>query len=199
MKNTKLIIIDGMDNTGKTTLINRLTSVFDQLDMKAYTIHLEKPPSEIPVEQIPEYSHTYYTTNLVNTLNAFYKSQQYDYIILDRGWVSEYVYGQMYRNRDSKDIVDDNIVMDYKISNIFGRDNIYLYVLIGSPMFLVKHDDTLSLSNANEKLIMKELKLFQNAFYMSLLNNKKLIEVDNGQNYKEYLHEIFNDIVDVDA
>jgi len=24
---TKLIIIDGMDNTGKTTLINRLTSV----------------------------------------------------------------------------------------------------------------------------------------------------------------------------
>lgn len=26
-KETKLIIIDGMDNTGKTTLINRITSV----------------------------------------------------------------------------------------------------------------------------------------------------------------------------
>lgn len=197
MKNTKLIIIDGMDNTGKTTLINRLTSVLqDQLDMKIHTIHLEKPPSEIPEEQIPEYSHKYYTTNLVNTLNTFYNSQQYDYIILDRGWISEYVYGPMYRHRDPKDIVEDNIVMDYKVSNIFGRNNIYLYVLIGTSTFLAKHDDNLSLSKANEKLLIEESNLFQHAFFMSLLNNKKLINVDDCFNYKEYLYEIFNDIVE---
>lgn len=194
---TKLIIIDGMDNTGKTTLINRLTSVLqDQLKMKVHTIHLQKPPSEIPEDQIPEYSHTYYTTNLVNTLKSFYDLGEYDYIILDRGWVSEYVYGPMYRNRDSKDIVEDNIVMDYKISNIFGRDNIYLYVLVGTSKFLIAHDDNLSLSQADEKLLIKESNLFQNAFYMSLLNNKKLIGVDDSTNYREYLYEIFNDIVD---
>ncbi len=196
MENTKLIIIDGMDNTGKTTLINRLTSVLqDQLDMKIHTIHLEKPPSEISEEQIPEYSHKYYTTNLVNTLKSFYDLGEYDYIILDRGWVSEYVYGPMYRNRDSKDIVEDNIVMDYKISNIFGRENIYLYVLVGTSKFLIAHDDNMSLSQANEKLLIKESNLFQNAFYMSLLNNKKLINVDDTTNYREYLYEIFNDIV----
>ncbi len=193
---TKLIIIDGMDNTGKTTLINRLTSVLqDQLKMKIHTIHLQKPPSEISEEEIPEYSHNYYTTNLVNTLKSFYDLGEYDYIILDRGWVSEYVYGPMYRNRDPKDIVEDNIVMDYKISNIFGRENIYLYVLVGTSKFLIAHDDNMSLSQANEKLLIKEFNLFQNAFYMSLLNNKKLINVDDTTNYREYLYEIFNDIV----
>jgi len=52
----------------------------------------------------------------------------------------------MYRNRDPKDIVEDNIVMDYKISNIFGRENIYLYVLVGTSKFLIAHDDNMSLS-----------------------------------------------------
>lgn len=193
---TKLIIIDGMDNTGKTTLINRLTYVLqDQLNMKVHTIHLQKPPSEIPEDQIAEYSRTYYTTNLVNTLESFYNLGEYDYIILDRGWISEYVYGPMYRNRDPRDIVEDNIVMDYKISNIFGRDNIYLYVLVGTSKFLMRHDDNLSLSNADEKLLIKECNLFQDAFYMSLLNNKKCINVDDTVNYREYLYEIFNDIV----
>lgn len=196
-KTTKLIIIDGMDNTGKTTLINRLTSVLqDQLNMKVHTIHLQKPPSEIPEEQIPAYSHNYYTVNLVNTLKSVFNLGEYDYIILDRGWVSEYVYGPMYRNRDPKDIVEDNIVMDYKISNIFGRDNIYLYVLVGTSKFLIAHEDNLSLSQADEKLLIKEYNLFKNAYYMSLLNNKKCIEVDDCQNYREYLYEIFNDIVE---
>lgn len=197
MKNTKLIIIDGMDNTGKTTLINRLTSVLqDQLNMKVYTIHLQKPPKEIPKVQIPEYSHEYYTKNLVKTLKSFYDLAEYDYIILDRGWISEYVYGPMYRDRNKLDIVEDNLVMDYKVSNIFGRFNIYLYVLIGSPKFLIKHDDNLSLSNADEKLIVNEIYQFKNAFNMSLLNNKKLIDVDDCISYKEYLHEVFNDIVE---
>lgn len=197
MKNTKLIIIDGMDNTGKTTLINRLTSVLqDQLNMKVYTIHLQKPPKEIPSEDIPKYSHEYYTQNLVKTLKSFYDLAEYDYIILDRGWISEYVYGPMYRNRNPLDIVEDNIVMDYKISNIFGRFNIYLYVLIGSPKFLIEHDDSLSLSNANEKLIINEIHQFKTAFNMSLLNNKKIIDVDDTFNYKEYLYEIFDSIVE---
>ena len=55
-KDTKLIIIDGMDNTGKTTLINRITSVLqDQLDMNVNIIHLEKPPKEIKLEDLRNY------------------------------------------------------------------------------------------------------------------------------------------------
>ena len=197
-KDTKLIIIDGMDNTGKTTLINRITSVLqDQLDMNVNIIHLEKPPKEIKKEDIPHYSHMYYTDILVKQLNTLYNSDMYDYIILDRGWISEYVYGPLYRNRTYQEITEDNIVMDYKISKIFGKENIFLYVLIGDPQFLLEHEDNLSLSNSNKELINKEYDLFLQAFYMSLLKNKELINVNNGKTeYKEYLHNIFNSIIE---
>lgn len=196
-KDTKLIIIDGMDNTGKTTLINRLTSVLqDQLNMNIKIIHLEKPPKEIKKEDIPHYSHMYYTDILVKQLNTLYNTDEYDYIILDRGWISEYVYAPLYRNRTYEEVVEDNIVLDYKVSKIFGKQNIYLYVLIGDTNFLLKHEDNLSLSKSNKNLINTEYNLFLSAFYMSLLPNKKTITVNDKGQYKEYLPNIVNTIIE---
>lgn len=196
-KDTKLIIIDGMDNTGKTTLINRLTSVLqDQLNMNIKIIHLEKPPKEIKKEDIPHYSHMYYTDILVKQLNTLYNSDMYDYIILDRGWISEYVYAPLYRNRTYEEVVEDNIVLDYKVSKIFGKQNIYLYVLIGDTNFLLKHEDNLSLSKSNKNLINTEYNLFLSAFYMSLLPNKETITVNDKGQYKEYLPNIVNTIIE---
>lgn len=196
-KDTKLIIIDGMDNTGKTTLINRLTSVLqDQLNMNIKIIHLEKPPKEIKKEYIPHYSHMYYTDILVKQLNTLYNTDEYDYIILDRGWISEYVYAPLYRNRTYEEVVEDNIVLDYKVSKIFGKQNIYLYVLIGDTNFLLKHEDNLSLSKSNKNLINTEYNLFLSAFYMSLLPNKETITVNDKGQYKEYLPNIVNTIIE---
>lgn len=196
-KDTKLIIIDGMDNTGKTTLINRLTSVLqDQLNMNIKIIHLEKPPKEIKKEDIPHYSHMYYTDILVKQLNTLYNTDEYDYIILDRGWISEYVYAPLYRNRTYEEVVEDNIVLDYKVSKIFGKQNIYLYVLIGDTNFLLKHEDNLSLSKSNKNLINTEYNLFLSAFYMSLLPNKETITVNDKGQYKEYLPNIVNTIIE---
>lgn len=196
-KETKLIIIDGMDNTGKTTLINRLTSVLqDQLNMNIKIIHLEKPPKEIKKEDIPHYSHMYYTDILVKHLNTLYNTDEYDYIILDRGWISEYVYAPLYRNRTYEEVVEDNIVLDYKVSKIFGKQNIYLYVLIGDTNFLLKHEDNLSLSKSNKNLINTEYNLFLSAFYMSLLPNKETITVNDKGQYKEYLPNIVNTIIE---
>lgn len=196
-KDTKLIIIDGMDNTGKTTLINRLTSVLqDQLNMNIKIIHLEKPPKEIKKEDIPHYSHMYYTDILVKQLNTLYNTDEYDYIILDRGWISEYVYAPLYRNRTYDEVVEDNIVLDYKVSKIFGKQNIYLYVLIGDTNFLLKHEDNLSLSKSNKNLINTEYNLFLSAFYMSLLPNKEIITVNDKGQYKEYLPNIVNTIIE---
>lgn len=196
-KDTKLIIIDGMDNTGKTTLINRLTSVLqDQLNMNIKIIHLEKPPKEIKKEDIPHYSHMYYTDILVKQLNTLYNTDEYDYIILDRGWISEYVYGPLYRNRTYQEITEDNIVLDYKTSKIFGKENIFLYVLVGDPEFLLEHEDNLSLSKSNKTLINTEYNLFLSAFYMSLLPNKETITVNDKGQYKEYLPNIVNTIIE---
>lgn len=196
-KDTKLIIIDGMDNTGKTTLINRLTSVLqDQLNMNIKIIHLEKPPKEIKKEDIPHYSHMYYTDILVKQLNTLYNTDEYDYIILDRGWISEYVYAPLYRNRTYEEVIEDNIVLDYKVSKIFGKQNIYLYVLIGDTNFLLKHEDNLSLSKSNKNLINTECNLFLSAFYMSLLPNKETITVNDKGQYKEYLPNIVNTIIE---
>ena len=164
--------------------------------MNIKIIHLEKPPKEIKKEDIPHYSHMYYTDILVKQLNTLYNTDEYDYIILDRGWISEYVYAPLYRNRTYEEVVEDNIVLDYKVSKIFGKQNTYLYVLIGDTNFLLKHEDNLSLSKSNKNLINTEYNLFLSAFYMSLLPNKETITVNDKGQYKEYLPNIVNTIIE---
>ena len=62
---TKLIIVEGMDNTGKTTLINRLEKTLvnsTETPSKVKIIHLTKPPKDIPKDEIESYMNTYYDT-----------------------------------------------------------------------------------------------------------------------------------------
>ena len=112
---TKLIIVDGMDNTGKSTLIARLTKVLESLSNTTITIHSQKPPKDIAPEDTSAYQHKYYL-DLINMLATLKSERKYDYIILDRGWISEYVYGPLYRNRGKQEIVEDNIVLDGELT-----------------------------------------------------------------------------------
>ena len=138
---TKLIIVDGMDNTGKSTLIARLTKVLESLGNTTITIHSQKPPKDIAPEDTAAYQHKYYL-DLINMLATLKSERKYDYIILDRGWISEYVYGPLYRNRDKQEIVEDNIVLDKKVLSLFNiPSDVYLIMLLGSTKFLLSRED----------------------------------------------------------
>lgn len=196
---TKLIIIDGMDNTGKSTLIKRLTNVLKELNNTIYTIHLQKPPKDIKQQDVSKYQHDYYNA-LIQELIELKAEKKYNYIILDRGWISEYVYGPIYRNRNKQEICEDNIVLDLKVNSIFRdlfitKSDVYLFVLTASTDFLLNHEDGLSLSNKDESLINIERDTFIAGFDLSLIDKKQLYNIGNNNEFVEILPNICKIII----
>ena len=192
---TKLIIVDGMDNTGKSTLIARLTKVLESLGNTTITIHSQKPPKDIAPEDTSAYQHKYYL-DLINMLATLKTERKYDYIILDRGWISEYVYGPLYRNRDKQEIVEDNIVLDKKVLSLFNiPSDVYLIMLLGSTKFLLSREDGKSLSDNDENLIEFERTEFEKGFDYSLIDKKIYYEVDSDNEYIEILPDVCRNIL----
>ena len=192
---TKLIIVDGMDNTGKSTLIARLTKVLESLGNTTITIHSQKPPKDIAPEDTSAYQHKYYL-DLINMLATLKSERKYDYIILDRGWISEYVYGPLYRNRSKQEIVEDNIVLDKKVLSLFNiPSDVYLIMLLGSTKFLLSREDGKSLSNNDENLIELERTEFEKGYDYSLIDKKIYYEVDSDNEYIEILPDVYRNIL----
>ena len=192
---TKLIIVDGMDNTGKSTLIARLTKVLESLDNTTITIHSQKPPKDIAPEDTSAYQHKYYL-DLINMLTTLKSERKYDYIILDRGWISEYVYGPLYRNRCKQEIVEDNIVLDKKVLSLFNMpSDVYLIMLLGSTKFLLSREDGKSLSDNDEDLIELERTEFEKGYDYSLIDKKIYYEVDSDNEYIEILPDVCRNIL----
>ena len=191
---TKLIIVEGMDNTGKTTLINRLESVLSKTNNSIVkTIHLTKPPKDVPEDEIDSYMNTYYDTIISQLLDQHFYTL-YDYIILDRGYISEYVYGPLYRNRNELDITVNNLIYEKKLIKLY-EDNIYLILLNSDTnTFLINNEDNQSLSKINEKLLNKEREKFIEGFNNSLICNKSIYTVDKKvDEFKDVLPEIIKD------
>ena len=192
---TKLIIVDGMDNTGKSTLIARLTKVLESLGNTTITIHSQKPPKDIAPEDTSAYQHKYYL-DLINMLATLKSERKYDYIILDRGWISEYVYGPLYRNRGKQEIVEDNIVLDKKVLSLFNiPSDVYLIMLLGSTKFLLSREDGKSLSDNDENLIELERTEFEKGFDYSLIDKKIYYEVDSDNEYSEILPDVCRNLL----
>ena len=192
---TKLIIVDGMDNTGKSTLIARLTKVLESLGNTTITIHSQKPPKDIAPEDTAAYQHKYYL-DLINMLATLKSERKYDYIILDRGWISEYVYGPLYRNRGKQEIVEDNIVLDKKVLSLFNMpSDVYLIMLLGSTKFLLSKEDGKSLSDNDENLIELERTEFEKGYDYSLIDKKIYYEVDSDNEYIEILPDVCRNIL----
>ena len=192
---TKLIIVDGMDNTGKSTLIARLTKVLESLGNTTITIHSQKPPKDIAPEDTAAYQHKYYL-DLINMLATLKSERKYDYIILDRGWISEYVYGPLYRNRGKQEIVEDNIVLDKKVLSLFNiPSDVYLIMLLGSTKFLLSREDGKSLSDNDESLIELERTEFEKGYDYSLIDKKIYYEVDSDNEYIEILPDVCRNIL----
>ena len=192
---TKLIIVDGMDNTGKSTLIARLTKVLESLGNTTITIHSQKPPKDIAPEDTSAYQHKYYL-DLINILATLKSERKYDYIILDRGWISEYVYGPLYRNRGKQEIVEDNIVLDKKVLSLFNiPSDVYLIMLLGSTKFLLSREDGKSLSDNDENLIELERTEFEKGYDYSLIDKKIYYEVDSDNEYIEILPDVCRNIL----
>lgn len=189
----KVIIVEGMDNTGKSTMIDRLVKYLARkdgidADKQIYVKHLVKPDGENDIERATNIDITNF--NLATFLINAHKENKYKYIILDRAWYSEYVYGQLYRNRQEHEIRKRVQNIEEYLNNYFFKhiDTVSFHLLIflaTDPNFYIKHEDGQSLSIGNEQrdLIIKEMSLFTNIAYMANVENKGIILVNNGSEF----------------
>lgn len=174
----KLIIIEGPDNCGKNTLINKIAENF----LTVTNIHYTKPENKY-------IQNTLFRGYAYAIVNKVYNT---DVVILNRSHYGEYVYGCLYRNisdNDAKDIIEE-------IDNIYLKHNIdvyYIQLISSSEKLLLRNDDNNSLSKGNIEAISAECRRFKTIFDYSKLN-KKLIYINDGEVFRD-ANDIYLDAI----
>ena len=127
MRKNNLIIIEGPDRAGKGTLIDALRN---QIKSPFVTvIHSGKPPKNT---DNPENWSYLYNHNLLSTIKRIDNN---DFIILDRSYIGEYVYGPIYR--DIKYQLKDFAKIDNWITaRLANQYNIMLITVVDNPSAL---------------------------------------------------------------
>ena len=180
--NKKLIIIEGTDNVGKDTVINKLLDRYK--DAKVY--HCEKPKSKDAIEAAKEQYNYFLSLAKENSTNKD------EIIIHNRSWYGEYVYGVKYRNNNDNEVKKSILEFEKIILN--NIDDVCLIMLLSDNSdFLVKNDDGLSISKAKKELIEDETKRFEEIFKFSTIPNKCIVYVNDGENWKTK-EEIINKV-----
>ena len=183
----KIVIIEGTDNVGKDTIINRLNT-----DFNCNIFHCEKPP--VSIEDAAEYQEKYFN-RLKNLTIAEYKSKMFDCLIHNRSWYGEYVYGCMYRNNNSEDVIKLINKLEYfLLEDVNFNDICYITLLSDNMEFLSRNEDGLSLSSGKEDLIKEETERFKSIFEHSIIPNKHIVYVNNGNKFRDK-DDIYNEIL----
>lgn len=210
----KLIIIEGCDNLGKSTLIANLVKHYSQ----KYNIlikHSGKPSNK---DMDPLDEQRQYFINETNNLQMYKHTveiaeKKETLVIYDRFVQGEYVWGSIYRKYSLDDIKHRCIepVMKNLTFNI-GQSNIVSILLDASSHFIYYNDDGYSLCSHENmdnaiNLINKQRELFKNvmtdAEYVPF-NNNIIYDVQNTSSIYTYGDFIFknesiicNDIINL--
>ena len=190
-----VVLFDGLDNTGKTTQIQKLVSYFANKDAISTVCKYSKFDKLDKKKEEKFYKRFYkdYFEKIVNWPDkvipdpAYVAEDNIHYIhdnnlILDRGHISEAVYASMYRSY-SGDYVWD---LEKCLKNKY---NTYLIVFIDSVEKAVKREDGLSLSNGDADKINIEISKFAEAYKKSCIQNKIIIDI-NGLSIEEVFAQI---------
>jgi len=172
----KIIIIEGGDNLGKTSLIENLTKYFDYKNVMIR--HCDKPPKNLSFKEVLKYQMKVFKQEqklIFYYLNMNRKYMYHDNIIIyDRFYLGEYVYSQMFRG--GKSDVLKKMLLDFETG--FISHEVYLITLTADPEFFFSKEDGNSFSNKLEDKT-KELELFKEAHDFSIIANKLYLKVDD--------------------
>lgn len=210
----KLIIIEGCDNLGKSTLIANLVKYYSQ-NYNVLVKHSGKPTNKNmdPLREQQEYFINE-TNNLhiyKHTIEAHEKKETI--VIYDRFVQGEYVWGSIYRKYSLDDIKHKCIepVMKNLTFNI-GQSNIVSILLDASSYFIYYNDDGYSFCSHENmdsaiKLINQQRDIFKNVMtddeYIPF-NNNIIYDVQNKSSIYTYGDFVFknesiicNDIINL--
>ena len=99
-----IVIFEGCDKSGKTTIAKELSN-------RLFIPYFKKPNEHdiFSGNYIPEYSLIYETRKFLE----FYESEVIKDVIIDRDYISEYVYGQIYRSKIYNELNINTYITEY--------------------------------------------------------------------------------------
>jgi len=175
MKN--LIIIEGMDRTGKDTIQKYITNKLEAENNEILNFHRTGPKNKGLLGYLEQKN--IFLNDFFNIKN-YKEEKENTYFIFNRSYIGEYVYSPLYRGFPAEWILD----LDKCVSEDTDF-NTYLILLYGEPEFLFKNDDNKSLSKGIETHIIED-KLFKEIFNKSLIKNKLLLKVCDDKQYFDF-------------
>jgi thymidylate kinase len=158
-----IYVIEGMDNCGKTSVINHL--IKNDPEPRRLVLHSSTPPKGVDAL---EWSMEHYQ-NIMDV--ALSLSDDGWSIYMDRAHLGECVYGPIYRNTNGDWVFD----LEEDLCYSGDDEEIYLIVLVGTDKHCKEYDDGLNISSDKFSI---ERDLFKKAFNNSTIKKKILIEMD---------------------
>lgn len=187
MNKQKVIIIEGLDNVGKDTLISKICERFPITTI----VHCGKPSASDPDEAAKEQNELFVSyANMIKDNDLKYS----DCIIFNRYHMGEYIYGCIYRGRSSEDVMDmidevDDVLLES------DKEIYYIQMTSSNLDLILKNDDNKSISNNNRERVDMERRRFEEVFNHSRLNKLLLDVADKNGNFRTR-EEIFADVVE---
>lgn len=162
---SKLIIIEGCDNTGKDTQQNLIIKELKNL------VFQKMHYSSLPFNESDD--HIKYSSKLYDDMFKLmlYAKDNDTNIIFNRSHLGETVYSPFYRGYSGDYVFD----IESKYVNDL-KDNLYLITLVNDPKIILSRDDGKSYYQ-NVKDIEKEVSQFKRAHRKSKITNKLLINI----------------------
>lgn len=214
----KVLILEGLDNVGKSTIAEALMIKYKS-KYNIMFMHSCSPQYQENMDPLTYQGIEFYMKADTAAYMAMYEEEKNPYLpaniqhplsetlcIFDRSWVDEYVYGQIYRNESYWEI----LLMITKCFETLTRpeavlENMKVSIvhLDASPEFSIKKDDgksfTSDIAEDNAKLeqVKKEKELFLEVFkYCKEKNLCNVITVNVQQDEDNYkpTQEIVNEI-----
>ena len=195
----KLIIIEGGDRLGKNSLIE---GICKSINYENVTIrHFGKPPKGMTPQEVLDFQFKCFDheAHFIGKQYTLFENTKYKYfeetMIWNRSHLGEYVYSQMFRGGNAKELKDMLTAWEIVKLNVEGHRklDIYLITLTADPDFFLSKEDGKSFSQNIEQK-SKELELFKKAHEFSLIRNKLLLKVDTKGQFREK-HDILNEVI----
>lgn len=191
-----LLMVEGADRTGKSTFINRLRSKL--LTPRQIYMHLSGPPKGMDFDQYTWSKRRY--ENLALSCKELLKLN--DIVILDRTYLSEFVYAPLYRDLEyslnMRQLAELNFLDELESLNENVRINpvVVLVYFRDKPANLLERDDGESFTTELDKK-EEEIALFDEYVNASRIEHK--IIVDWSETYFSYqtLDEVITKVFNI--
>jgi len=180
----KHIVIEGGDRLGKDTLVKNLCNYFNYNNLTIR--HFDKPPKGMSPKETLDfqfevfYKEMLFAEHIKDNMDRDKLGYHENILIWNRSHLGEYVYSQMFRGIRKKDIKTRLRTLEERTVN----NTMSLITLSASPKFFLSQEDGNSFSqNLEEK--ERELNLFKEVHWLSLIVKKRIIQVNIGKEYRE--------------